>query len=315
MKKLKSFLDTIISSSEHSKWECQANSIGAMVSREEYIQYEFDENMPAYVFVDAESFELPANKEPIRRSYDIPVAKIRFLSKNAKVEDGASTGEEEVWYHLRRGGRANFRNFLFHRENDIIILDGVGGYLIPLMGSERIDNESAFQFYMRRLMMIESSLADGVIGPIGKRYAWLIDGCFSRADLLDDIEDVVYKQSNVSKKGDLLSSIKALVADVKDKERDIEDMARFNIEKGAQLNIITNDNSEAILSQLNVLQEEMAMSQMAIERMQRNLREMMETSRATVTHIIHNVGECVQIGEGAIGVIKNEDKVEPNEKK
>ena len=174
--------DNIIDSKKKETWDEEFMLIGYKVKPESALNYELEQNLPSFVFIEKEHLVAAEDSDT---DDQFKVSHLTFFMRDNEPMEKTSDGGIR-WFEIEPMNMS----LVLHRIHDILpdvtTRSGVEGFLVPLQESDTFDIIEDANAYMHNLMFWESIISPNECGPLIQRLSWLSQKLYSmRGELFD----------------------------------------------------------------------------------------------------------------------------------
>lgn len=174
--------DNIIDSKKKETWDEEFMLIGYKVKPESALNYELEQNLPSFVFIEKEHL---VAAEDADTDDQFKVSHLTFFMRDNEPMEKTSDGGIR-WFEIEPMNMS----LVLHRIHDLLpnvtTRSGVEGFLVPLQESDTFDIIEDANAYLHNLMFWESIISPNECGPLIQRLSWLSQKLYSmRGELFD----------------------------------------------------------------------------------------------------------------------------------
>ena len=174
--------DNIIDSKKKETWDEEFMLIGYKVKPESALNYELEQNLPSFVFIEKEHLVAAEDSDT---DDQFKVSHLTFFMRDNEPMEKTSDGDIR-WFEIEPMNISLVLHRIHDLLPDVTTCCGVEGFLVPLQESDTFDIVEDANAYMHNLMFWESIISPNECGPLIQRLSWLSQKLYSmRGELFD----------------------------------------------------------------------------------------------------------------------------------
>ena len=174
--------DNIIDSKKKETWDEEFMLIGYKVKPESALNYELEQNLPSFVFIEKEHLVAAEDSDT---DDQFKVSHLTFFMRDNEPMEKTSDGGIR-WFEIEPMNMSLVLHRIHDLLPDVTTRSGVEGFLVPLQESDTFDIIEDANAYMHNLMFWESIISPNECGPLIQRLSWLSQKLYSmRGELFD----------------------------------------------------------------------------------------------------------------------------------
>ena len=176
--------DNIIDSKKKETWDEEFMLIGYKVKPESALNYELEQNLPSFVFIEKEHLVTTEAAESESRN-QLKISHLTFFMRDNEPMEKTSDGGIR-WFEIEPMNMSLVLHRIHDLLPDVTTCCGVEGFLVPLQESDTFDIIEDANAYLHNLMFWESIISPNECGPLIQRLSWLSQKLYSmRGELFD----------------------------------------------------------------------------------------------------------------------------------
>lgn len=174
--------DNIIDSKKKETWDEEFMLIGYKVKPESALNYELEQNLPSFVFIEKEHLVAAEDSDT---DDQFKVSHLTFFMRDNEPMEKTSDGGIR-WFEIEPMNMSLVLHRIHDLLPDVTTRSGVEGFLVPLQESDTFDIVEDANAYMHNLMFWESIISPNECGPLIQRLSWLSQKLYTmRGELFD----------------------------------------------------------------------------------------------------------------------------------
>ena len=174
--------DNIIDSKKKETWDEEFMLIGYKVKPESALNYELEQNLPSFVFIEKEHLVAAEDSDT---DDQFKVSHLTFFMRDNEPMEKTSDGGIR-WFEIEPMNMSLVLHRIHDLLPDVTTCCGVEGFLVPLQESDTFDIVEDANAYMHNLMFWESIISPNECGPLIQRLSWLSQKLYTmRGELFD----------------------------------------------------------------------------------------------------------------------------------
>ena len=161
--------DNIIDSKKKETWDEEFMLIGYKVKPESALNYELEQNLPSFVFIEKEHLVAAEDSDT---DDQFKVSHLTFFMRDNEPMEKTSDGGIR-WFEIEPMNMSLVLHRIHDLLPDVTTRSGVEGFLVPLQESDTFDIIEDANAYLHNLMFWESIISPNECGPLIQRLSWL----------------------------------------------------------------------------------------------------------------------------------------------